>query len=77
MCNELIYCGCKHDRGCQGCCKCIQASLLCAALCNCEGDCELSLFFIIIPCFTQNSLKISLRSYLDYLDFPGVSVSVQ
>ena len=27
MCNELISCGCKNDKGCQASCKCIQASL--------------------------------------------------
>ena len=40
MCNELIRWGCKHDKGCQGRCKYIQAFLPCTALCNCEGDCE-------------------------------------
>ena len=40
MCNELIRCGCKHDKGCQGRCKCIEASLPCTALCNCGGDCK-------------------------------------
>ena len=40
MCNELIRWGSKHDKGCQGRCKYIQASLPCTALCNCEGDCE-------------------------------------
>ena len=72
MCNELIRCGCKHDKGCQGRCKCIEASLPCTALCNCGGDCKSWLFFIIIPCFTENSLKISLnRSYLDFFRFFG------
>ena len=40
MCNELIRCGCKHKKGCQGRCKCIQASLPYTALFNCGGHCE-------------------------------------
>ena len=40
MCNDLIRCGWKHDKDCQGPCKCIQISLPCTALCNCGGDCE-------------------------------------
>ena len=39
-CKELIFCGCKHDRGCPERCKCIQASLPCTPLFNCGGDCE-------------------------------------
>ena len=52
--------------------KCIMNLFVVAALCNCGSDCERWLFFIIIPCFTENSLKISLnRSYLDFFRFSG------
>ena len=47
MGNELICCGCKYEKGCQGRCKCIQASLPCTALFNCGGHCERCLFFIL------------------------------
>ena len=50
----------------------VKVHLLCTALCNCGGDCEHWLFFIIFPCFTENSLKISLNwSYLDFFRFSG------
>ena len=40
ICNELVRCGCKQEKGCRGRCKCIKASLPCTALCTCGGDCE-------------------------------------
>ena len=38
ICYELIHCGCK--KGCTRICKCVRASLLCTALCNCGGACN-------------------------------------
>ena len=50
----------------------VKVYLLCTAVCDCGGNCEHWLFFIIFPCFTENSLKISLNwSYLDFFRFPG------
>jgi len=36
-CDELISCGCKTS--CKGQCKCTRASLVCTAVCACDGDC--------------------------------------
>lgn len=38
ICYELIHCGCK--KGCTRICKCVRASLVCTALCNCGGACN-------------------------------------
>ena len=38
ICYKLIHCGCK--KGCTRICKCVRASPVCTALCNCGGACN-------------------------------------
>ena len=40
VCQELVKCGCKAERGCKGRCKCLKAGMSCTALCKCGGECE-------------------------------------
>ena len=39
LCQELVKCGCKDERGCKGRCKCLTAGMSCTALCKCGGEC--------------------------------------
>ena len=39
-CQELLKCSCKCEKGCTGHCKCVQAEMLCTALCMCGGLCH-------------------------------------
>ena len=40
VCQELVKCGCKAERGCKGRCKYLKAGMSCTALCKCGGECE-------------------------------------
>ena len=40
ICQELVKCGCRAEKGCKGRCKCVKAGMPCTALCKCGGDCE-------------------------------------
>ena len=40
VCQELVKCGCKVEKGCRGRCKCAKAGMPCTALCKCGGECE-------------------------------------
>ena len=37
---DLTKCGCNHEKGCHGRCKCVNALLPCTELCMCKGECE-------------------------------------
>ena len=38
VCRELIFCGCKKEKGCKRRWKCKKSSLKCTALCKSGGD---------------------------------------
>ena len=37
---EFLKCGCRIDKGFRGKCKCVNADVLCTALCKCGGNCD-------------------------------------